>query len=60
MAARVLAAAPATPGSQTVEVLPGADQPWTEDEDAVVLYAQSDEGRADGMSYAHVANALGR
>ncbi|CAD7703574.1 unnamed protein product [Ostreobium quekettii] len=51
------------PGRQVAEepvILPGADQPWTDEENAVVLYAQSDVGRADGMSYAHVAHALGR
>lgn len=42
------------------EHLPGADQPWTEDEDSLLLFARTNHGRGEGLSYQIVATALGR
>jgi len=41
-------------------VLATPDKAWNEEEDALVIYAQSDEGKREGLNYKNVASALGR
>ncbi|GMH42549.1 hypothetical protein BSKO_10468 [Bryopsis sp. KO-2023] len=54
------AASPIDITNETQETLPGADQPWTGDEDSLLLFARTDNGRGEGLSYQSVATALGR
>lgn len=39
---------------------PITDKAWNEEEDALVIYAQSTDGKREGLTYKNVANALGR
>ena len=39
---------------------PIADKAWNEEEDALVVYAQSNDGKREGLTYKNVAAALGR
>jgi len=36
------------------------DKAWNEEEDALVMYAQSSDGKREGLTYKNVAAALGR
>lgn len=37
-----------------------ADKAWNDEEDALVIYAQSNDGKREGLTYKNVAAALGR